>query len=55
MAIIHTLYIKQYMPNMGVYGTSNRNVIILGERETNISMLSKLIPNTVSPPKIFGQ
>ena len=35
------------MANMGVYGTSDRNVAFHGENETNSSMLSKVIAKTV--------
>ena len=41
------------MANMGVYGTSNRNVAFQGENETNLSMLSKVIAKTVLYQKIL--
>jgi hypothetical protein len=41
------------MVDMGVYGTSYRNLAILRENETNSSMLSKVIGKTVLSPKIL--
>jgi hypothetical protein len=41
------------MANMGVYGTSNKNVAFHGENETNLSMLSKVIAKTFVSKSLY--
>jgi hypothetical protein len=38
---------------MGVHRTSNENMVILGKRETDSSMQSKVIMKSVKSPKIL--
>jgi hypothetical protein len=51
MAISH-IAIASNMADMGVYGTSYRNLAILVGNETDSSMLSKVIAKIVLSPKI---